>query len=87
MESILEAIGNTPLVRLCRCAPANGAELWLKLEYFNPTGSMKDRMALAMIEARSATVAHRGRYGRRVHGRQHRPVARPRLQSPRDTGR
>jgi cysteine synthase A len=50
MESILEAIGNTPLVRLRRCGPANGAELWLKLEYRNPTGSMKDRMALAMIE-------------------------------------
>ena len=39
-----------PLVRLGRCAPANGAELWLKLEYPNLTGSMKDRMALAMIE-------------------------------------
>jgi cysteine synthase len=50
MESILEAIGNTPLVRLHRCAPANGAELWMKLEYRNPTGSLKDRMALAMIE-------------------------------------
>jgi len=48
--SILDAIGNTPLVRLGRCAPENGAELWLKLEYRNPTGSMKDRMALAMIE-------------------------------------
>jgi cysteine synthase A len=50
MESILDAIGTTPLVRLRRCAPPNGAELWLKLEYRNPTGSMKDRMALAMIE-------------------------------------
>jgi cysteine synthase len=50
VESILEAIGNTPLVRVHRCAPANGAELWLKLEYRNPTGSMKDRMARAMIE-------------------------------------
>jgi cysteine synthase len=50
VESILDAIGNTPLVRLRRCTPANGAELWLKLEYCNPTGSMKDRMALAMIE-------------------------------------
>jgi len=50
VESILEAIGNTPLVRLRRCAPANGAELWVKLEYRNPSGSMKDRMALAMIE-------------------------------------
>jgi cysteine synthase A len=50
MESILRAIGSTPLLRLRRCAPANGAELWVKLEYRNPTGSMKDRMALAMIE-------------------------------------
>src|SRR5918992_2565206 len=50
MSSILDAIGNTPLVRVRGCAPANGAELWLKLEYRNPTGSMKDRMALAMIE-------------------------------------
>ena len=50
MSSILAAIGNTPLVRLTRCAPANGAELWVKLEYRNPSGSMKDRMALAMIE-------------------------------------
>ena len=50
MESILDAIGDTPVVRLRRCGPANGAELWLKLEYRNPTGSLKDRMALAMIE-------------------------------------
>ena len=50
VDSILETIGKTPLVRLHRCAPANGAELWLKLESRNPTGSMKDRMALAMVE-------------------------------------
>jgi cysteine synthase A len=50
LETILDAIGSTPLVRLRSCAPTNGAELWLKLEYRNPTGSMKDRMALAMIE-------------------------------------
>jgi cysteine synthase len=50
VDSILEAIGNTPLVRVRRCAPPNGAELWLKLENRNPSGSMKDRMALAMIE-------------------------------------
>jgi cysteine synthase len=49
VESILDAIGNTPLVRLRHCAPENGAELWLKLEYRNPTGSMKDRMAHAMV--------------------------------------
>jgi cysteine synthase len=47
---MLGAIGNTPLVRLRRLAPENGAEVWVKLEYLNPTGSMKDRMALSMIE-------------------------------------
>ena len=58
--SILDAIGNTPLVRLERCVPRNGAELWLKLEYLNPTGSMKDRLALAMIEGaeRDGLLAH-----------------------------
>lgn len=48
--TILDSIGSTPLVRLTRCAPANGAQLWVKLEYRNPSGSMKDRMAVAMIE-------------------------------------
>jgi cysteine synthase A len=50
VESILDSIGNTPLLRLRHCAPSNGAELWLKLENLNPTGSVKDRMALAMVE-------------------------------------
>src|SRR3954464_282939 len=50
VQSILDSIGDTPLLRLQRCAPPNGAELRLKLENLNPTGSMKDRMALAMIE-------------------------------------
>ena len=50
MSSALAAIGNTPLVRLSRIVPRSGAEVWVKLEYLNPTGSMKDRMALAMIE-------------------------------------
>ena len=49
--SILERIGGTPLIQLRRMAPANGARILLKLESENPTGSMKDRMALAMIEA------------------------------------
>ena len=48
--TILDTIGNTPLVGLTRCAPENGAQLWLKLEYRNPSGSMKDRMAVAMVE-------------------------------------
>jgi cysteine synthase A len=49
--SVLERIGATPLIQLRRLAPAGGARLLLKLESENPTGSMKDRMALAMIEA------------------------------------
>jgi cysteine synthase len=50
VPSILQAIGNTPLVRLNKVVPANCAEVLVKLEYYNPTGSYKDRMALAMIE-------------------------------------
>ena len=50
MNGIVEAIGNTPLVRLRRLTPDGGAEIWVKLEYANPSGSMKDRMALAMID-------------------------------------
>src|SRR6188474_3416808 len=46
---ILEAIGNTSLVRLRKVVPPGGAEIWVKLEWENPTGSMKDRMALAVI--------------------------------------
>ena len=49
--SILERIGNTPLVRLDAIVPEDCATILLKLESENPTGSMKDRMALAMIEA------------------------------------
>jgi cysteine synthase len=47
---VLDAIGNTPVVRLRRLVPPGHAEVFVKLEYFNPTGSYKDRMALAMIE-------------------------------------
>ena len=47
---ILGAIGGTPLVKLRRVVPRSGAEIWVKLEYRNPTGSMKDRMGLSMIE-------------------------------------
>ncbi len=48
-DGILATIGNTPLVRLQRIVPASGTEIWVKLEYRNPTGSMKDRMGLSMI--------------------------------------
>ena len=49
--SILDCIGNTPLVPLRSIVPPNGSSILLKLESGNPTGSMKDRMALAMIAA------------------------------------
>ena len=45
-KSVLDAIGNTPLVPLQKVVPPGGAQVLLKLEYFNPTGSYKDRMAL-----------------------------------------
>src|SRR5947208_3656825 len=48
---ILRCIGNTSLLALRNIAPKNGSRILLKLENENPTGSMKDRMALAMIEA------------------------------------
>ena len=46
----LTAVGHTPVVRLDRLPDPDGAEVWVKLESVNPTGSYKDRMALAMIE-------------------------------------
>ncbi|KXH61336.1 hypothetical protein CNYM01_03738 [Colletotrichum nymphaeae SA-01] len=49
-ETALAAIGKTPLVRLRRVVPANHADVYLKLEYTNPTGSHKDRMAAAIIQ-------------------------------------
>jgi cysteine synthase A len=48
-SSVLTAIGNTPLVRLRRVVPAGCAEIFVKVEGQNPTGSMKDRMAQSMI--------------------------------------
>jgi len=49
-RNVLESIGNTPLVELQRVVPANHARVLVKLEGANPTGSMKDRMAIAVIE-------------------------------------
>jgi cysteinyl-tRNA synthetase len=54
-RTILELIGNTPIVRLNRLNPHPGVEVYVKLEYFNPGGSVKDRPALAMIEAAEAS--------------------------------
>jgi [CysO sulfur-carrier protein]-thiocarboxylate-dependent cysteine synthase len=52
--SLLELVGNTPLVELRRLAPKPSVRLYAKLEGQNPTGSIKDRVALAMIEAAEA---------------------------------
>jgi cysteine synthase B len=49
-QNVVESIGNTPLVELPRLAPKPGVRIWAKLESHNPTGSVKDRVARAMIE-------------------------------------
>jgi cysteine synthase A len=49
-DSVLHAIGQTPVVRLRAVVPPGAADVLVKLEFYNPTGSYKDRMALAMIE-------------------------------------
>jgi cysteine synthase A len=54
---VFELVGNTPLVRLLRVAPEGGAEIYAKLEAKNPSGSVKDRPALAMIRAAEASGA------------------------------
>ena len=53
-NNVAELIGNTPLVKLNRMAPSNGATLALKLEFFNPAHSVKDRIAAAMLDAAEA---------------------------------
>ncbi len=50
-ETILDLVGDTPIVRLHRLPPSGSAEVWAKLERFNPAGSVKDRIAKAMVEA------------------------------------
>ena len=53
-NNVAELVGNTPLVKLNRLAPANGATVALKLEFFNPAHSVKDRIAVAMLDAAEA---------------------------------
>jgi cysteine synthase A len=50
VDSTFQTIGSTPLVRLNKFVPEGGADVYIKMEMFNPTASYKDRMALAMIE-------------------------------------
>ena len=53
-DNLAELFGNTPMVRLTRVAPDCGAELVAKLEAYNPAGSVKDRICIAMIDAAEA---------------------------------
>ena len=53
-EGILQAIGNTPMAELRKVVPRTSARVFAKLEWANPTGSMKDRMAKAAVEAAEA---------------------------------
>lgn len=60
-DSILDAIGSTPMVRLSRINDIDGVDIFAKIEGFNPTGSIKDRIALKMIEdAEQSGRLHRG---------------------------
>src|SRR3954469_7708687 len=56
---IVQAIGNTPLVELKRLSPKPGVRIYAKLESYNPTGSVKDRVAKSMIEQAEAEGAIR----------------------------
>ena len=71
-DSILGTVGNTPVVKINKLAP-NGANLYVKVEAFNPMGSVKDRLALGVIEdaERSGKLAA-GPDGDRGDQRQHR---------------
>lgn len=54
VDNIVELIGETPVVKLNRTADENSADIYVKLEYFNPGSSVKDRIALAMVEEAEA---------------------------------
>ncbi|MDQ3751375.1 MAG: PLP-dependent cysteine synthase family protein [Actinomycetota bacterium] len=54
-KSVLDLVGNTPLVEVPSLCPTPGVRLWVKLEGQNPTGSTKDRIALAMVESGEAS--------------------------------
>ncbi len=84
--TIERAIGNTPLVELPTFSPRPGVRLWAKLEGANPSGSVKDRIALAMLDAAEAAgdlQPGTGAHHRRANQRQHRHRAGHARPSPR----
>ena len=62
LDNVLEAFGNTPLVRLCRVTQGVDAEVYAKLEYMNPLASVKDRIGVSMVDAalQEGSVAEAG---------------------------
>ena len=59
VESILDAVGDTPLVELVRLVPAGSSRILAKLEVRNPAGSVKDRIGVSMIRAAEKSGAHK----------------------------
>ena len=53
-DNLADIVGGTPMVRLDRLAPDSGGEVLAKLEMYNPAGSLKDRIGVAMIDAAEA---------------------------------
>ena len=77
-DNVVDLIGNTPLVRLRSVTAGIAATVLAKVEYFNPGGSVKDRIALRMVEeAEKAGAAQARRHHRRADQRQHRRRAGP----------
>ena len=76
VSSLLDLVGNTPLVELTRISPKPSVKIYGKLEGQNPTGSIKDRVAKSMIEAAEASgELTPGPASARADVRQHRPLA------------
>ena len=77
-SSITEVVGRTPLVRLNRVTEGAGATVLAKLEFYNPSASVKDRLGVAIVDAAEASgeLAAR-RHHRRGHQRQHRASRSP----------
>ena len=61
INSMSELIGNTPIMKLNNVTNPSGANVFVKLEYLNPSGSYKDRMALAMVEAAEKGLTWNGK--------------------------
>ena len=77
-DSLLDSVGGTPLVGLPALSPGPEVRLWAKLEDRNPTGSVKDRAAIFMIEAAEKDgLLAAGRHDPRAHLGQYRDLRWP----------